>query len=165
MTAQKITIKKAVLANVYMNLENAVKDARTEVEHTAAFDPYLPQKRQKLIHMESLLKSLADMVSGKAPKGRPNRTAQGGQKTRLRLVICPECLYKARITDMWLDIGVPKCPNKTCGRFDTQMEADQGGGVEEETTVKEATQEIREELAKSQIDPEFEAWLEKAGRL
>lgn len=42
----------------------------------------------------------------------------GKQDTRLIKVSCPSCDYKARITQKWIDVGVPTCPNSACDRND-----------------------------------------------
>lgn len=51
------------------------------------------------------------------------RTSSGPkQKTKMLKVECPECEYTCRTTQKWLDIAVPKCPDKQCSRYGRPME-------------------------------------------
>jgi hypothetical protein len=43
------------------------------------------------------------------------------QSTRLLKVHCPACEYTARITQKWLDIAVPVCPNEDCEAYQHEM--------------------------------------------
>ncbi len=36
------------------------------------------------------------------------------QSTRLKKVYCRHCGYTARVTQKWLDLGVPACPTRGC---------------------------------------------------
>jgi hypothetical protein len=44
------------------------------------------------------------------------------QATRLLKVWCPSCEYTTRITQKWIEIGVPQCPNEDCERHGADME-------------------------------------------
>jgi len=44
------------------------------------------------------------------------------QATRLIKVWCPACEYTARITQKWIDVGLPECPNEDCERHGADME-------------------------------------------
>lgn len=58
---------------------------------------------------------------GKYPHGQLDKMTNGEKKqgTRLLKVVCPDCGYTCRITQKWLDRGVPTCPEGT----EMQLEA------------------------------------------
>ena len=44
------------------------------------------------------------------PVDEPASTAKPKQGTRLKKASCPECGYTVRVTQKWLDVGPPHCP-------------------------------------------------------
>lgn len=44
------------------------------------------------------------------------------QSTRLLKVHCPGCGYTTRITQKWIDVAVPTCPNEDCDNHGNEME-------------------------------------------
>lgn len=146
MTARRISIKKAVLSNVFEALRAAVTEAEARLdswkEWPTAQTAYRARiEHQKVLHNRAILRDMENMVSGKG-EGRVRKLradSTGGslekQTSRLRLVVCPECEYKARITSMWIEIGIPKCPNPDCGSFDQVMSQEFGTKQGEESEI------------------------------
>lgn len=65
--------------------------------------------------LEPVLKDIATEL-GPYPHVRLNLGSVKKQTTRLKKVACPKCDYTIRVTDKWIDKGLPTCP---CG---TKME-------------------------------------------
>lgn len=130
MTAQKISVRKAAFSNIYVTFSQSVKQLRDDVtgwhswqQATAEGHAQWMQKKRVLGHQEATLRALEDLVTSKTHKNP--RAKEGGQSSRNLLVRCPECDYKCRITAMWIDVGIPKCPNPNCSAFDSAMQQDE----------------------------------------
>lgn len=62
---------------------------------------------------------------GEYPHGALSGGLSSGPKkqaTRLLKVQCPACEYVVRITQKWVDVGLPLCPNEDCERHGAEME-------------------------------------------
>lgn len=168
MTAPRVTIQKAALWNIFIGVRKTIADLRDELFcwhrwPTADTDAERVRKMFYLAHLEGILSNLEKASTTK----RKERTRTGRkQQTRLQLVICPECLYKARIANSWLDVGVPKCPNAECGRFDKEMSVEEPMMIEE-TTVEETLRDFspRKETTSVELTAEEIDFFEKAGEL
>lgn len=169
MTTPRVTIQKAALWSIFVGVRKTITDLRDELYGwhgwpTAESDAERVKKTFYLAHLEEVLSSLEKASTTK----RKERARKGRkQQTRLQLVICPECLYKARIANSWLDIGVPKCPNSDCGMFDKEMSVEEPLMIEE-TTVEETMREFSETSETTDTEtltPEEVDFFEKAGRL
>jgi hypothetical protein len=62
---------------------------------------------------------------GEYPHGALSNGLSSGPKkqaTRLLKVWCPSCGYTTRITQKWIEVGLPQCPNEDCERHGAEME-------------------------------------------
>jgi hypothetical protein len=62
---------------------------------------------------------------GEYPHGKLRTGTSSGPKkqaTRLLKVHCPSCGYTTRITQKWIEVGVPLCPNEDCEQHGSEME-------------------------------------------
>ena len=154
MTARRISMDKAALANVFESFRSSVTALREKTGEWQSWDDATEigysrhLKELRLLRQQELsLDSLANMVAGR--KQERNRASQGGLKSRFVLVMCDECGYKLRSTRMWFAIGIPKCPNPACDKYDEVMtDPGQYFGAEE-TTLETALDDELQEIEKT----------------
>lgn len=139
MTAAKISLKKAALSNVYESFRNSVTELYEEIHGwhgwpTAESDARRIKATFKLAQQEMTLRSLENLVTGRKERERKN----GKKKDGMRQLACgcAGCGYRMRTSRMWIEVGIPKCPNQTCERFDVAMEEDQFEGIDESTVAE-----------------------------
>ena len=69
------------------------------------------------VKLRKLVKQL-----GKYPHKKITGMTFGKKKeTYLIKVYCPRCDYTTRITNKWIDVGVPECPNYDCSHHGYEM--------------------------------------------
>jgi len=166
MTAAKISLKKAALSNVFVSFRFALQEANDDLETWNGFPttenyPERLKKIHRRNHLETVMKNLESMVASRQSR---NRKGEGASGTRMILALCPECLYKIRASAMWLEIGIPNCPNEVCGRFGMPFQIEREPILPVETTVEET---MRDYIA-PKVEPQTPAWdefFEKAGKL
>jgi len=82
--------------------------------------PDSPEYRE----IENRLKNSKNILENTDPAAHTKRIQKQG--TRLVKCGCAGCGYNFRITRMWIEVGIPKCPNQDCDRFKKEMEVDLG---------------------------------------
>lgn len=64
------------------------------------------------------------MLEETDPQSHTTKPRIQKEGTRLVKCGCSGCGYNFRVTRMWIEIGIPKCPNRDCERFGKEMEPD-----------------------------------------
>src|SRR5437899_2235984 len=148
MSAPRLSVEKAAFSNIFVGVRAHIYRLREETEswngwQRATADGFAEHSRKlrQLKLNEELLSSLENLATGRKTR---KRAAAGGLKSRNMLVMCGACGYKARITRMWIEVGIPKCPNKDCENFDSEMAQEEFFGDDGETVgaVVEAHQMV-----------------------
>lgn len=137
MSAPRLSVEKAAFSNIFVGIRATIEALRNETgewqgweQATAEGFKAYSRKIRQLTMNEELLHSLENLATQKKTRKRPST---GGLKSRNILVMCADCGYKARITRMWIDVGIPKCPNPDCDSFDKEMAQDETFTDEGET--------------------------------
>lgn len=142
MSAPKLTMQKATLANIYQSFLMSVTNLREKIvwqswdDATEAGFQRIQKERLSLQHQEQVLIKLGDMLVGKKQRNRKNGAKKDG--IRQLLIMCPECGYKCRTSALWISVGIPKCPNEMCEKFDETMQEEISYSGQDDMPLKDA---------------------------
>jgi hypothetical protein len=169
MTAAKLSVEKAAFSNIFVGIRATVQELRAETEGWQGWDRATSEgfkqhtlKLRRLEMNEKLLHQLENLATVKKTR---IRAGANGLKSRNLLVMCGGCGYKARITRMWLEVGVPKCPNPDCENFDTEMSQEEFFSSEGGTVGAIVAEHEAIHGTKPYQDAVSDPFLEEAGNL
>lgn len=116
-----------VLIHEMIHVSDQLKSSHKGEFKRLALAVGLEGKMTATIANEELAKRIRAWLVGMPPfpHGALSQADKVGKEkpgSRLLKVSCPSCEYTIRVTQKWLDIAIPHCPNPECGGHEEEME-------------------------------------------